>query len=80
MEVIFSNDDLLLRTPDHNHPLYISINIDNFKLSHVLIDPRLSVNIMSLRTPTYHRVDTNKLSSNKMIWRGFNENSERVWV
>ncbi|KAI0493920.1 hypothetical protein KFK09_024047 [Dendrobium nobile] len=36
--VTFSDEDLQLGTADHNHPLYISITIDNFKVSRLLID------------------------------------------
>ncbi|XP_020685009.1 uncharacterized protein LOC110101440 [Dendrobium catenatum] len=76
--VTFSDEDLLLGTADHNRPLYISVTIDNFKVSRVLVDPGASVNIMALKILAYLRVDTRKLSSDKMMLRGFNEKGERA--
>ncbi|XP_028550597.1 uncharacterized protein LOC114579610 [Dendrobium catenatum] len=77
-EISFSDEDLCLGTADHNHPLYITVNIDNFRLSRILVDPGTSVNIMTLRTLVYLRIDVHKLSSDKIIFQGFNENGERA--
>lgn len=77
-EISFSDEDLCLGTADHNRPLYITVNIDNFRLSRILVDPGASVNIMTLRTLAYLRIDVRKLSSDKMILRGFHENGERA--
>ncbi|KAI0492253.1 hypothetical protein KFK09_026522 [Dendrobium nobile] len=76
--VTFSDEDLLLRTADHNRPLYITVNVGNFKLSRVLVDPGASVNVMNIKTLAYLRVDTSKLSTDRLVLRGFNEKGERA--
>jgi hypothetical protein len=67
-----------LGTSDHNRPLYITIIIDEFRLNRVLVDPGASVNIMNLKTLAHLNVDTQRLSSDKMMLRGFNEKGERA--
>lgn len=68
----------MLRTVDHNHILYIFVNIDKFKLSHILVDPGASVNKKTLRTLAYLKVDTHKHSYDKMILQGSNEKGKRA--
>ncbi|NAU33234.1 retroviral-like aspartic protease [Klebsiella pneumoniae] len=76
--VTFSNEDLLLGTAEHNRPLYISVNVGNFKLSRVLVDPGASVNIMNLKTLALLRIDARQLTSDKMMLRGFNDKGQRA--
>lgn len=74
----FSEQDLLLGTADHNRPLYISVNVDRFMLSRVLVDPGASINRMNLRTLAYLNIDTRKLTADKTMLRGLNQKGERA--
>lgn len=71
--ITFTDDDLLLGTTDHNWPLYITGMIDSAKINRILIDPRSSINIMSLRKLRNLSLDTQHLSSEKIVIQGFNQ-------
>ncbi|KAI0529100.1 hypothetical protein KFK09_001646 [Dendrobium nobile] len=63
---------------DRNHPLYITVNIGNFKLSRVFIDLGASFNVKNLKTLAYLKVDTNKLTTNKLVLHGFKKKVKRA--
>jgi hypothetical protein len=43
--VTFTNDDLMLKTTEHNHPG----EIDNHKVNHILLEPGSSVSLLPMR-------------------------------
>lgn len=47
--VTFTNDDLMLKTTEHNHPNYVIGEIDNHKVNRILLDPGSSVSLLPLR-------------------------------
>lgn len=74
--ITFTDDDLLLRTTEHNIPLYVTETINSAKISRILIDPWSSINIMLLRMLRTLSLDTQHLSSEKIIIQGFNQHSQ----
>ncbi|XP_028556574.1 uncharacterized protein LOC110106707 [Dendrobium catenatum] len=77
--VTFSDEDLLLGTTDHNRPLYIIVDVENFKLSRDLVDMGASVNVMNIKTLIYLRADSSKLSTDNLVLPWFNEKGERAF-
>lgn len=65
--ITFADDDLLLGMTEHNRPLYVMGIIDNAKINRILIDPGSSINIMSLRMLKTLSLDTQHLSSEKIV-------------
>lgn len=49
--VTFTNDDLMLKTTEHNRPNYVIGEIDNHKGNRILLDPGSSVSLLPLATP-----------------------------
>lgn len=47
--VTFTNDDLMLKTTEHNRPNYVIGEIDNHKVNRILLDPGSSVSLLPLR-------------------------------
>lgn len=70
--VTFFYEDLLLGKTNHNCPLYILIYIGNFKLLRFLVGLGASVNMMNIKTLSYLKVDTNKLTTEKFVICKFN--------
>lgn len=51
--VTFTNDDLMLKTTEHNRPNYVIGEIDNHKVNRILLDPGSSVSLLPpQREPT----------------------------
>lgn len=71
----FIDGDLLLGTTGRNRPLYVIGMIGSAKISHILIDPGSSINITSLRMLRKLSLDTQYLSSEKIVISGFNQHS-----
>jgi hypothetical protein len=74
----FTDDDLLIRTVDHNRPLYIIGNYGGQKIGRILVDAGSSINIMPLKTLKTITLDVKNLSDEKVIIHGFNQNSQKA--
>ena len=48
--IIFTDNDLLLGTADHNRPLYITGECEEKRLTRIFVDAGSSINIMPLKT------------------------------
>jgi hypothetical protein len=74
----YTDDDLLIGTSDHNRPLYITENCGGQKIGRILVDAGSSINIMPLKTLNTITLDVKKMSVEKVIIHGFNQNSQKT--
>jgi hypothetical protein len=75
--ITFTEDDLLIGTPDHNRPLYVTGECEGKKLSRILVDAGSSINIMSLKTLHGLALSVKSLAPETITIHEFNQNSKQ---
>lgn len=48
--IMFTDEDLMLGTEDHNQPLYLEGAVNGIYVKRILIDPGSTMNLLSFRT------------------------------
>ncbi|NAU84042.1 retroviral-like aspartic protease, partial [Klebsiella pneumoniae] len=76
--ITFSDQDLLLGTTEHNRPLYVTAEVNGCQLNRVLIDPGASVNILNVEALKSLSLGHLKLTSDKIMLKGFNDKGQRA--
>ncbi|KAI0494874.1 hypothetical protein KFK09_025020 [Dendrobium nobile] len=76
--ITFSDQDFLLGTSDHNRPLYVTTEVNGYELNRVLIDQGASVNILNHATLQSLSLSHLKLTSDKIMLKGFNDQGQRA--
>lgn len=75
--VVFSEEDLMLGSSEHNHPLYVTTESDDTFINRILIDPGSSMNLMSLQVLKRLSLDVQYLGREKLMVHRFNENGQK---
>lgn len=68
--VTFRDADLLLGTPEHNRPLYVTWTSQGSTINRILIDAGSSVNLITLRKLRHLELDVQDLSKEKIVIQG----------
>jgi hypothetical protein len=63
--VTFTNDDLMLKTTEHNRPNYVIGEIDNHKVNRILLDPGSSGTFFLFESYYMSFIKGNRLYTNK---------------
>ena len=71
MAITFTDDDLLLGSKPHNHPLYVIGYIREQKVKRILVDGGSAINIMPLSTVNGLGITIEELSKSGMMIQGF---------
>ena len=72
LELTFTDEDLLLSSKPHNHPLYVSGYAREQKIDRILIDGGLAVNILPKMTMRRLGLTMEELSHSRLVIQGFN--------
>jgi len=78
MAVSFTDEDLLLGSKPHNHPLFVTGYIRGQKVNRILVDGASSINIMPKSTMNDLRITVDELSKSQMMIQGFNLEGQRI--
>ncbi|KAA0063077.1 ty3-gypsy retrotransposon protein [Cucumis melo var. makuwa] len=78
MSILFSDEDLLLRSKLHNRPLYVSGYVREQKLNQILIDNGSAVNILPKSTMNQLGISVEELSNGKLVIQGFNQGAQQA--
>lgn len=78
MSIIFTNEDLMLRSKHHNRSLFDSSYIREQKVGWILIDDGSTVNIMPKSTMPQIGILIDELSKNRLVIQGFNQGGWRA--
>ena len=76
--VSFTNEDLLLGSKLHNHPLFVTGYIRGQKVKRILVDGGSVINIMPKSTMNNLGITIDELSKSQMIIQGFNLEGQRA--
>jgi len=76
--ITFSDDDLLLDSKPHNHPLFVTGYIRERKVKRILVDGGYAVNIMPKSTMHDLGITADDLSKSQMVIQGFSLESQRA--
>ncbi|KAL0287171.1 UNVERIFIED_CONTAM: hypothetical protein Sangu_2704100 [Sesamum angustifolium] len=76
--IIFTDEDLLLVSKPHNHPLFVVGYVLKQKVNRILIDGESAVNILPLRIMKELEVPIDELSNTRLMIQGFNQGGQRA--
>ncbi|KAL0423526.1 UNVERIFIED_CONTAM: hypothetical protein Sradi_0887400 [Sesamum radiatum] len=76
--IIFTDEDLLLGSKPHNHPLFSVGYVLEQKVNRILIDGESAVNILPLRILKELEVPIDELSNSRLMIQGFNQGGQRA--
>jgi len=76
--VSFIDDDLLLGSKPHNHPLFVTGYIQGQKVKCILVDGGSAINIMPKSTMNDLGITVEELSKSRMMIQGFNLKGQRT--
>lgn len=71
IDIALSDDDLLLRTKLHKHPLFIKCYICEKIIHRILVDDGSAVIILPLRTMKELGIATDEFSPSRLMIQGF---------
>lgn len=78
INIYFLNEDLLLGTKLHNHPLFVKCYIREQKVNRIIVDDGSVVNIMPLKTMKDLGIALGKLMQCRSMIQGFNQGGQRA--
>ncbi|KAL0413497.1 UNVERIFIED_CONTAM: hypothetical protein Sradi_1551400 [Sesamum radiatum] len=76
--ITFTDENLLLGSKPHNHPLFIAGYVRERKVNRILIDGGSAVNILPLRILKELEIPIDELSNSRLMIQGFNQGGQRV--
>ncbi|KAK4395660.1 hypothetical protein Sango_1720300 [Sesamum angolense] len=76
--ITFTDEDLLLGSKPHNHPLFVARYVREQKVNIILIDGGSAVNILPLRILKELEIPVDELSNSHLMIQGFNQGGQRV--
>ncbi|KAL0456554.1 UNVERIFIED_CONTAM: hypothetical protein Slati_0994600 [Sesamum latifolium] len=76
--ITFTDEDLLLGSKPHNHPLFVAGYVREQKLNRILIDGGSAVNILPLRILKELGIPIDELSNSRLMIQGFNQGGQRA--
>ena len=76
LDLTFTDEDLLLSSKPHNHPLYVSGYAREQKIDRILIDGGLAVNILPKMTMRRLGLTMEELSHSRFVIQGFNQGGQ----
>ncbi|KAL0457948.1 UNVERIFIED_CONTAM: hypothetical protein Slati_0422000 [Sesamum latifolium] len=74
--ITFTDEDLLLGSKPHNHPLFIAEYIREQKVNRILIDRGSAVNILPLRILKELGIPIDEFSNSQLMISGFNQEGQ----
>ncbi|KAM2312471.1 hypothetical protein ACFXTH_022871 [Malus domestica] len=74
----FTNEDLLLGSKPHNHPIFVSVYVREHKVNRMLVDGGSAINIMPKSTMTTIDIKADELSLSRLLIQGFNQGGQRA--
>ncbi|KAM2645653.1 hypothetical protein EV1_019177 [Malus domestica] len=74
----FTNEDLLLGSKPHNHPLFVSGYVREHKVNRMLMDGGSAINIMPKSTMTTIGINVDELFLSRLLIEGFNQRGQRA--
>ncbi|KAK4411883.1 hypothetical protein Sango_0261300 [Sesamum angolense] len=74
--ITYTNEDLLLGSEPHNHPLFVVGYVHEQKLNRILIDGGFAVTILPLRILKELRIPIDELSNSRLMIQGFNQEEQ----
>lgn len=74
--VTFSQKDMLLKSSDHNRPLYCKGKIDTLTVNRVLIDPGSAVNILPAKIFKKLSHRRHELEESSIVVQGFDKHPQ----
>ncbi|KAL0445110.1 UNVERIFIED_CONTAM: hypothetical protein Slati_2233700 [Sesamum latifolium] len=74
----FTDEDLLLGSKLHNHPLFVAEYVREQKVNRILIDGGSAVNILPLRILKEVGILIDELSNSHLMIQGFNQGGQRA--
>ncbi|KAK4385678.1 hypothetical protein Sango_2691800 [Sesamum angolense] len=76
--IIFTDEDLLLGSKPHNHPLFVAGYIREQKVNRILIDGGSAVNILPLQILKELGIPIDELSNSRLMIQGFNQGGQKA--
>ncbi|KAK4389721.1 hypothetical protein Sango_2309100 [Sesamum angolense] len=76
--ITFTNEDLLLGSKPHNHPLFVAGYVREQKVNRILIDGGSTVNILPLQILKELGILIDELSNSRLMIQGFNRGGQSV--
>ncbi|KAL0358237.1 UNVERIFIED_CONTAM: hypothetical protein Scaly_1509400 [Sesamum calycinum] len=76
--ITFTDEDLLLGSKPHNHPLFVAGYVREQKVNRILIDGGSAVNILPLRILKELEIPVDELSNSRLMIQGFNQGGQRA--
>ena len=73
LDLTFTDEDLLLGSKSHNHPLYVSGYAREQKIDRILIDGGSVINILTKMTMRRLGLTMEELSHSRLVIQGFNQ-------
>ncbi|KAL4636874.1 hypothetical protein ACB092_03G039500 [Castanea dentata] len=78
LDLIFTDEDLLLGSKPHNRPLYVSGYTREQKIDRILINGGSSINILPKMTMRRLGLAMEELSHSRLVIQGFNQGGQRA--
>ncbi|KAL0381973.1 UNVERIFIED_CONTAM: hypothetical protein Scaly_0484600 [Sesamum calycinum] len=75
--ITFTNEDLLLGSKPHNHPLFVAGYVHEQKVNRILINGGSAVNILHLQILKELGIPIDELSNSHLMIREFNQGGQR---
>ncbi|KAK4383507.1 hypothetical protein Sango_2768400 [Sesamum angolense] len=76
--ITFTDEDLLLGSKPHNHPLFVAEYVREQKVNRIWIDGGSAVNILPLRILKELEIPIDELSNSLLMIQGFSQGGQRV--
>ncbi|KAL0310136.1 UNVERIFIED_CONTAM: hypothetical protein Sangu_2457000 [Sesamum angustifolium] len=76
--ITFTDEDLLLGSKRHNHPLFIAGYVREQKVNRIWIDRGSAVNILPLRILKELEIPIDELSNSRLMIQGFSQGGQRA--
>ncbi|KAL0315075.1 UNVERIFIED_CONTAM: hypothetical protein Scaly_2892900 [Sesamum calycinum] len=76
--ITFTDEDLLLESKTHNHPLFVAGYVCEQKVNRILIGGGSAVNILPLRISKKLGIPIDELSNIRLMIQSFNQGGQRV--
>ncbi|KAL0458584.1 UNVERIFIED_CONTAM: hypothetical protein Slati_0485600 [Sesamum latifolium] len=76
--ITFTDEDLLLGSKPHNHPLFVAGYVREQKVNRILINGGSVVNILPLRILKELEIPIDELSNSRLMIQGFNQGGQRA--
>ena len=76
--IMFTNEDRLLGSRIHNHPLFVIGYIKEQLVNCILVNGGFAVNILPLKVLKNLRISLDQLSHSRLMIQGFNQDGQRA--